>query len=113
MRVEILSITLDNVETSSGAIKVINKYNSSNDDNRGKLRLGTTTVTSSLLNNYNINKRRLEVERELFYEAFVVREENPRLSFNNRLNNKVSSLLANESFINLKNLNITKFLNRN
>ena len=106
-------MVLDNVETSSGTIEVINKYNSSDDDNRGKLRLGTAAATSSLLNNYNINKRRLEVEGEFSYEAFVVREEDPRLSPNNKLNNRVSSPSADESFINLENLNITKFLDRN
>ena len=113
MRVEVLSIALNNVKVSSDTIEVIDKYNSSDDDNRGKLRLGTATATSLLLNNYNINKRRLEVEGELSYKAFVVREENSRLSLNDRLNNRVSSFLANESFINLKNLNITKFLDRN
>ena len=72
MRVEVLSITLDNVKTSSDTIEVINKYNSSDDDNCDKLRLGTTTATSLLLNNYNTNKRRLEVEGEFSYKAFVV-----------------------------------------
>ena len=91
----------------------MNKYNSSDNDNRGELRLGTAAATSLLLNNYNINKRRLEAEEEFSYKAFVIREENPRLSLNDRLNNKVSSSLVNESSINLKNLNITKFLNRN
>ena len=93
--------------------EVIDKYNSSDDDNRGELRPGTTTTTSSLLNNYNTNKRRLEAEEESFYEAFVIRKENSRLISNDRLNNKVSSPLSNESFINLKNLNITKFLDIN
>ena len=91
----------------------MNKYNSSDDDNRGELRLGTTTATSSLLNNYNINKRRLEAEGEFFYKAFVVREEDSRLNPNDRLNNRVSPPLANESSINSENLNITKFLDRN
>ena len=106
-------MALDNVEVSSGAIEVIDKYNSSNNDNRGELRLGTITATSSLSNNYNTNKRRLEAEGEFFYEAFIVRGENSRLNPNDRLNNKVSPPLANESFINLENLNITKFLDRN
>ena len=106
-------MTLDNVEVSSGATEVMDKYDSSDDDNRGELRPGTAAATSSLSNNYNINKRRLEAEGEPSYEASAVREENPRLGPNDRLNNKVSPPLADESFINPENLNITKFLDRN
>ena len=76
MRVEVLSITLDNVQISSDTIEIINKYNSDSDDNRGKFRLDTITATSLLLNNYNINTRRLEVDRELSYKAFTIRGEN-------------------------------------